>query len=496
VLTRRGFLIGSLSTLACGPRSPAIHSRRPAITHGVQAGDVQTGRALVWARCDEPARMLVEWDTSPRFASPRRVTGPLVTPDSDLAGAVALDGLPDGQTISYRVRFEREAARGDGAWAAGRFATPRPDRFRVAWTGDTCGQGFGRNPEWGGLRGFAAIRAAEPALFVNSGDLIYADNPIPAEQLMPDGRTWRNVTNERVARVAESLDDFRARFAYNLEDEHVRALAAEVPVIAQWDDHETHNNWWPGQQLADPRYLRERDASKLAAYAMRAMFEWMPIPRGPVQRVVHYGPLLDVVVLDCRTFRTPNDANTGDGAAMLGAAQAAWLVETLAASRARWKLVACDQPIGLVIRDDANHEGWANDDGGPPRGREKELAGVLAALKARGVRNVAWITADVHYAAAHHFDPVRAKSIDFEPFWEFVAGPIHAGAFGPEVLDPTLGGEVRFQWAPRPGKPQPVAPWDEPQSFGTIDVAPDALAVAIWGLDGKPRFRVELPWRG
>src|SRR6185436_4831309 len=81
---------------------------------------------------------------------------------------------------------------------------------------------------WGGLRGYDAIRRAAPAFLLHSGDLIYADNPILAEQTLPDGRVWRNVTNERVARVAESLDDFRARFAYNLEDDHVRALAQEV----------------------------------------------------------------------------------------------------------------------------------------------------------------------------------------------------------------------------------------------------------------------------
>ncbi|HWO26343.1 MAG TPA: alkaline phosphatase D family protein [Kofleriaceae bacterium] len=494
MLNRRGFLIGSLSTLACGPRAPAVRTQQPRVTHGVQAGDVQTGRALVWARCDEPARMVVEWDTTASFARPRAIAGPVVTPDSDHTGIVALDGLPDAQTIAYRVRFEREAARGASAWATGRFATPRPDRVRVAWTGDTCGQGYGRNPEWGGLRGYAAIRAAEPAVLVNSGDLIYADNPIVAEQQTPDGRTWRNVTNERVARVAESLDDFRARFAYNLEDEHVQTLAAEVPVIAQWDDHETHNNWWPGQTLDDARY-RERDASRLAAHALRATFEWTPIPRGPVHRVVRYGPLLDVVVLDCRSFRTPNDPGRGEAGAMLGSAQAAWLVETLAASRARWKIVACDQPIALVIRDGSDRqEGWANADPGPPLGRERELAGVLAALKTRGVRNVAWITADVHYAAAHHFDPARAQGVDFEPFWEHVAGPIHAGTFGPEELDPTLGGEVRFQWAPPPGAGN-LPPWDGLQSFGTIDVALDALAITLWGIDGRARHRVELPWR-
>jgi alkaline phosphatase D len=393
--------------------------------------------------------------------------------------------------ILYRVRFAREADRGDSTWAMGRFATPRASGFRVAWTGDTCGQGYGRNPEWGGLRGFAAVQAAKPDLFINSGDLIYADNPIEREQATPDGRIWKNISNERVARVAQELDDFRARFAYNFEDDHVRALAANVGAIVQWDDHETHNNWWPGQQLDDDRY-RERDASKLAAFARRAMFEWCPLAAGPIHRVVHYGPLLDVFVLDCRTFRSPNDA--GAGTAMLGAEQATWLVGALAASKARWKIIANDQPVGLLIGDGPRFEGWANGAGGPPVGREIELATILEGIKARGVKNTVWITADVHYAAAHELDPARAK-IDraFDPFFEFIAGPIHAGTFGPEPLDTTFGAEVKFQWVPPPGTGN-LAPWDGLQTFGTIDVSPDALVVRLVGIDGKPRYSVEVPF--
>ena len=181
MLSRRGFLAGSAAVFACG-RGPIGRRSVPHVTHGVQAGIVDGRRAIVWARCDKPARMIVEWDTTDAFAKPRRHGGPVVAPETDHAGTVELADLPQGQTIAYRVRFEREAARGESAWAAGRFATPRADRLRVAWTGDTCGQGYGRNPEWGGLRGFAAVRAAEPDLFINSGDLIYADNPILKEQ--------------------------------------------------------------------------------------------------------------------------------------------------------------------------------------------------------------------------------------------------------------------------------------------------------------------------
>jgi alkaline phosphatase D len=474
-------------------KSPHILSRPPEITHGVQAGEVEDSRAVIWARCNEPARMIVEWATAD--AGPwQQVAGTVVTPATDHTGTVVLDRLPAGQRIQYRVRFEREAARGRSLAARGSFATPSTTKLRVAWTGDTCGQGFGRNPEWGGLRGYAALRAAQPDVLVHSGDMIYADNPILAEVALPGGRIWRNLTNERVGRVAQELDDFRARFAYNLEDDHVRALMAEVPVIAAWDDHETKNNWWPGQQLDDKRYT-ERDASTLAARARQAFFEWNPIARSAgaqIHRVMHHGPLLDIVLLDARSFRAPNDANTGEAGVMLGEKQAAWLVETLAASRARFKLVACDQPISLVIRDGDRQEGFANAVDGAPLGRERELGGVLTALKQRGVKNVVWVTADVHYAAAHHFDPARA-TFDFNPFWELVAGPIHAGTFGPEVLDPSLGGEVRFQWVPPAGTGN-LPPWDGLQTYGTLDVSREVLVASLWGIDGKPRFRVELPY--
>jgi len=486
--SRRQFLAGSGAALLAACTRTLIKTSAPEITHGVQVGDVQTGRALVWARASEPSRLVVEWDTTERFANPRRVAGPVVTPDADHAATIAIDGLPDTQTISVRARFEREAARGASAWATARFQTPRSDRFRVAWTGDTCGQGFGRNPEWGGLRGYAAIRAAEPAVFVHSGDLIYADNPILHEQRSGD-RVWKNISNEHVARVAQTIEDYRARFQYNLEDDHVRALAAEVPIVAQWDDHETHNNWWPHQQLEDDRYAN-RDASAIAALAHRAMYEWTPLPPGTVYRVIHYGPLLDIIVMDCRSFRTPNVG--GDAAAdMLGAAQARWLVEAIRRSTARWKLVACDQPLSLVIPDgpdDKRREGFA-DGSREVRGREVELSRVLAGV--RGVKNIVWVTADVHYAAAHHYDPARAAFADFDPFWEFVAGPIHAGSFGPNDLDPTFGPEQTFAWAP---PTQNLAPWDGYNNFGTIDVAPEALAVRIVGLDGREQYKVELPF--
>ncbi len=96
-------------------------------------------------------------------------------------------------------------------------------------------------------------------------------------------------------------------------------------------------------------------------------------------------------------------------------------------------------------------EAFAQGDG-PPRGRELEIADILRFIKTSGVVNTVWLTADVHYAAAHYYNPDKAQFQEFDPFWEFVSGPLHAGTFGPNELDNTFGPEVKFIKAPGPGK--------------------------------------------
>jgi alkaline phosphatase D len=152
---------------------------------------------------------------------------------------------------------------------------------------------------------------------------------------------------------------------------------------------------------------------------------------------------------------------------VLGARQAKWLVDGLTRSRATWKIVAADLPVGLTVPDGADIEGVANGLPGAPGGREHELAGVLRALARRRVRNVVWLTADVHYTAAHHYSPDRAAVGDFDPFWEFVSGPLHAGAFGPNTLDPTFGPEAVFTHVPTRANASPLEGF---QHFGEVNV--------------------------
>ena len=107
------------------------------------------------------------------------------------------------------------------------------------------------------------------------------------------------------------------------------------------------------------------------------------------------------------------------------------------------------------------------------------------------MNNVTWFTADVHYCAAHYYDPDKAQFQDFEPFWEFVSGPLNAGSFGPSTLDNTFGPQVMFQKFP----PAPnYSPFAGLQFFGQVDIdgRTAAMTVQLKDIEGKVVYSKEL----
>ncbi len=497
-----------------------VRSGRPLLANGIQAGDVSGDAAVLWARSDRSARLLVDWSTTYTMDDAQPLPPLAVGPDTDFTGKLVVSGLPQGQRVFYRVVVEDLVDPSlRSAPEIGSFATPPAgdEDVSFAFTGDCAGQGWGINPEWGGMRCFETIRRQEPDFFLHSGDTIYADGPLLPEVELPDGTIWHNLVTPEKSKVCETLDEYRGAFRYNLLDENVRRLNAEVPILTQWDDHEVLNNWYPGEVVNLPAYQIENRVDVLAARARQAFFEYFPIrpgcdETGRVYRKISYGPNLDVFMLDMRQYRGPNSPNLqtepGPDTAFLGATQVAWLKEGLRASTATWKVIAADMPIGVHVPDgtDGNNPnfpggqgpGWweavANGDGGPPKGRELEMADLLSAIKRMGIRNVVWFTADVHYTAAHYYDPAEAVFTDFDPFWEFVGGPVNAGTFGPNPLDPTFGPQLKFVKAPPEG-PANLAPSAGYQFFGvaTLDGATKALTVKLMDVAGATLYEVELP---
>ncbi|MET3985572.1 alkaline phosphatase D family protein [Streptomyces sp. PvR034] len=486
--TRRTLLTGSLAASAAlalplGLPAPAFaRSGRPSASWGTQSGEVTEGSALIWTRSDRPARMYVETSPTASFRrGVRRHPGPLLGPATDFTGTTPLRGLPPGAEVHYRVVVaDPDDPRRSGEPVYGSLRTTplsRRSGVRFLWSGDLAGQGWGINPDLGGYRVFDEMRLRDPDFFLFSGDTIYADGPIRPSVTLPDGRIWRNVTTEEKSKVAETLAEFRGNFRYNLLDRNLTAFNARVPVIAQWDDHEVRNNWYPGQLLEDPRYT-VKQVDVLAERARRAFGEYFPglavdpatRAEGRVHRVVRRGPLLDVFVLDMRTYRNANspDRQGTDPVGILGAEQLAWLKRELSRSRATWKVIAADMPLGIVVADGAtDFEAVAQGDPGTPLGRELQIAELLRHIKHQRITGTLWLTADVHYTAANHYAPERAAFHDFAPFWEFVSGPVGAGGFPHGRLDATFGPETAFvQSAPVAN----MSPAENPPYYGEVEI--------------------------
>lgn len=515
-ISRRNLLTGALGVGALGliiPAGPALASTSPrlvrsrlTLTSGFSMGDVSTHEAVLWARTTGEGRLRAQLRAIDeagqiirgRGSFERTLRGAQASANTDFTAKIAASNLPAGTRFAVNIGFEDENGT-LGETTTGSFITAPSRTGRrnheasmaqsFVWSGDTAGQGWGINEEIGGMRAYAAMHATKPDFFVHSGDTIYADGPISAEVVESDGQIWRNLVTEEVSKVAETLAEFRGRHRYNLMDANVRAMYSEVPVIAQWDDHETHNNWWAGETIEDERYT-VRDINTLATRGRRAWQEYQPIadPRAMrggtgfeaarIYRKISRGPALDLFALDMRSHKSQNtDGLEGQETAILGEEQLQWLLDGLDKSKATWKVILNDLPLGIIVPDGKAQESIANADHGAPLGRELELARLLKAIKDRGVKNVVFLTADVHYCAAHHYSPERAAFSDFNEFWEFVAGPVNAGSFGPNKMDGTFGPKVEFALAgtsnqsPRDGKGQ---------FFGHVD------------LDESQRFTVSL----
>jgi alkaline phosphatase D len=203
--------------------------------------------------------------------------------------------------------------------------------------------------EQGYFSAYRHMLADDLDLIVHTGDYIYE-------------LTWGdNLVRSHGAPEAYTLDDYRVRYALYKSDPDLAAAHAAHPWLATWDDHEVDNNY-----AADISEEDDAPALFLArrAAAYRAYYEHMPLPRravpfGPSMRLYAqraFGDLASIYMLDQRQYRSPSAcprpgirspgvvtdcAEIDDPSrTMLGERQESWLNVSLAASRARWNLLA------------------------------------------------------------------------------------------------------------------------------------------------------------
>jgi alkaline phosphatase D len=129
---------------------------------------------------------------------------------------------------------------------------------------------------------------------------------------------------------------------------------------------------------------------------------------------------------------------------MLGAEQLAWLQQTLAASTATWKIIVSSVPVSIPTGA-TGRDGWANFD--QDSGFESELWKLLEHMRLSEVKNIAFITTDIHFATGFHYRPFISDP-EFG-FYEFITGPLNAGAYLREEFDTSFNPERLYLYGSR-----------------------------------------------
>lgn len=323
-----------------GPTHPASTAVRVAVdrVEWVWLGALAADGVSVSARLDgagTAAVVATPDDGGPTVRSPAGAAG-----THDVV-SLRLDGLRPGTGYRYVVEVDGAADEGRGR---GSFRTPAAGAasFRVAVA--SCAR-TGSN---GAV--FDAIRAADPLLYLQLGDLHY-----------------ENLTSTSPGAFLEAYD--RA-----LDTPAQGALARQVPTAYVWDDHD----FGPNDAGADSP---TREAVR-AAYDVA--FPHYPLvgATGPISQAFTIGRVR-FVVTDGRSART---ADT-----LLGAEQEAWLVrEVVAASRTHALVVwANGTPWIGAARPGADT--WA--------GYAAERTRIADALAAAGVDDLVMVSGDAHMVA-------------------------------------------------------------------------------------------------
>jgi alkaline phosphatase D len=211
----------------------------------------------------------------------------------------------------------------------------------------------------------------------------------------------------------------------------------------------------------------------------RAFLDYFPIVPPPEEpgrlyRRFRWGALLEVFILDTRQYRSPNTEPDGPGKTMLGATQRRWLVESVAASDAVWKVVVSSVPLS-VPTGGRIHDSWSN---AGPRGAPQEHGtgfaverdGILRILRQRGVKNLVVLASDVHHAELIRHHPTPEWS-----FHEFIAGPLSADPGSPRPLDAAL--TPRSLWS-----------LGGTANFGHVEIDATGLQVRVVDALGQTRF--------
>ena len=414
MIARREFLLAGALALAT-PRLWArpVFSAYP-FSLGVASGAPLPDGVVLWTRLAPepleggglpPADIEVRWEVARDEGFRDIVRHGRALPEAQTAHSlhVEVDGLAPARWYWYRF-MAGEAVSPVGRTRTAPAAGAAVDRLRLAFA--SCQQ-----YEQGFYAAHRHMAAEDLDLVIFLGDYIYESS-------------WgsRHVRKHEGPEPA-TLEQYRNRHARYKSDPDLQRCHAAFPWLVTWDDHEVDNDYANDRsEDLDPDFLVRRAA------AYRAYWEHMPLragarPQGPHMRLHgrhDFGRLARIHVLDGRQYRDPQPCprhGRGGGnvvgealcperlqpaRSLLGAAQERWLDEGLAASGARWNIVAQQLLMAQLERQPGpERRFWSDGWDGYPAARAR----LLGAIGQRRPANPLVIGGDVHFNCVADLKP-------------------------------------------------------------------------------------------
>lgn len=411
--------------------------------HGVASGDPTASSVVLWTRVTPDSNLSDSIVVSWRVATDTGMTqliqeGQAITQANvDFTVKVLVSDLSPNQYYYYEfTALGRNSLRGRTK------TTPAGPVSNLRFAVVSCS-----NYEDGYFSAYGRVADRNDLdAVIHLGDYIYEGTNQP-----PDSSNERDAITEE----AVTLSQYRARYSLYRLDPDLRRAHQQHPFITIWDDHESANDAWEnGAQAHNP--ATEGSWTMRKSVAKQAYFEWLPITPSAdtsVYRVLHYGELADLFMLDTRLhareqqiYDVTDPALYDSARTMLGKPQRDWLIDALAQSDAQWKLIGNQvlfSPFHIAFS-----AGLPGNNQTPEEtestfldiwdGYPAERRYLIHKLDSLGLRNLVWLTGDFHCSFALEVaDPVNEPDSNYRPVptYDRLTG---RGAVGVEFATPSI----------------------------------------------------------
>ncbi|WP_246142777.1 alkaline phosphatase D family protein [Nocardioides rubriscoriae] len=510
--------VGAAAPLLPGltPAQPATAAaprpRHQVFAHGVASGDPLPHAVVLWTRVtptpdarpgsQRGPQVRVTWEVATDRRLRRVVRRGTVVTSADRDHTVKVDARGLRPATRYYYRFTHAGVRSPvGRTRTAPAATADPGEL-------TFGVVSCSNYPAGYFASYRHLAARDDLdAVIHLGDYLYeyGNGEYGGERrVVPDHETV-------------SLADYRQRHAHYKQDPDLKALHAQHPMVAIWDDHEiADNSWRDGANNHDPS---EGSFRRRKARAHRAYDEWMPVrldgtaalgDGARLYRHLQFGRLADLTLMDLRSYRDEQAATGSTGVAdpartITGRQQLDWVKRTLAASDATWKLVgtsvmiaplkvaslpaalagALGQLAGTPVPGDVavNTDQW---DGYTDDRRE-----LFAHIVDDAIGGVVCLTGDIHTNWANEL-PIDTGTYPLTGTVgvEFVINSVTSDNFDEILGAPTVGGAQALMAA----NPHMKYVNLDDHGYGVLSISGQRVQMDFFVLDDKLDARSDARW--